>query len=124
MIAFAPAFEKHFPQGADLSAAEDSTAEEWPLVEAAEYLCQRGQLAVWLDANEDVRHFLRSALFEAEPEVQAAESAEGAGTGAGEAEEPPLRPLPPAPLPGATELEVCSRWRKAREDAMELWAQE
>lgn len=77
-------------------------------MEALDYVCRqggRGQVAVWLDTDEDVRRFVRLTLYEED----------------GKEDEAPLAPLP-QPLP--SEAAVITRWRRAREDAMELWAGE
>lgn len=66
-------------------------------------------MTVWQDTDEDVRKFVRSTLFEDDSEqleqVQA--------------EKPPFLPLPPG-----MGSEVLVRWRRAREDALGMWAAE
>lgn len=109
-LVFAPAFERRFPQECELPPAEDCLDEEKPVLEALEYLCRYRQLVVWTDTDEDVRRFLRHVLLE---------SSDGEGKGA--TEEPPLRPLP-AQSPGESLL--LATWRRAREEAMDLWAGE
>lgn len=71
LLAFYPAFEPHFPEGLELPEASACCPSELPLRAALEYCCHFGQVAVWLDADEEVRHFLRRTLFEMEPETDA-----------------------------------------------------
>lgn len=118
LIAFYPAFEPHFPEGLELPEASACCPSELPLRAALEYCCRFGQVAVWLDADEEVRHFLRRTLFEAEPEADEETAAEP-----GKEETPPLEPLPSANSVEA-DPPLVARWRRARADAMELWAAE
>ncbi|CAE7226375.1 unnamed protein product [Symbiodinium natans] len=121
-IAFAPAFEPVFPLGCDLPGLHGLPAEgscEMELLEALRYCCQmggRGQISVWLDTDPFVRSFVREVLFEGG-------AGQEATTDAGEEkelDEPPPLPLLPAQSPG--EPPVLTRWRRAREAAMQLWA--
>eukprot|EP00927_Polykrikos_kofoidii_P048176 TRINITY_DN42396_c0_g1_i1.p1 TRINITY_DN42396_c0_g1~~TRINITY_DN42396_c0_g1_i1.p1 ORF type:complete len:456 (+),score=102.06 TRINITY_DN42396_c0_g1_i1:92-1369(+) len=110
-VAFAPSFEPVFPQGSDLPPAESCTPAELPLLEALEYCCRRGQASVWLDTDEEVRRFLRKTLFE-EDEKE------------GETEDDVDPPFAPLPEPTPKESQLLARWRRARKDAMDLWAEE
>ncbi|CAK9071095.1 unnamed protein product [Durusdinium trenchii] len=104
-LAFAPAFEPTFPFGCELPEYE-ATAEEALLLEALSYCCQwgvRGQAPVWLDTDDNVRRFLRETLFEGDEDAA---------------------PLAPLPEPQPQEAQVLQRWRRAREEAMQLWAAE
>merc|ERR1712151_615859 len=87
---------------------ETRTWSERPFFEALEYCCRHRQVAVWQDTDEDIRNFVRCTLFEDEENPDKA----------------PFAALPDPPLNGAKEPEVLARWRKAREDALELWASE
>eukprot|EP00930_Biecheleria_cincta_P076066 TRINITY_DN63274_c0_g1_i1.p1 TRINITY_DN63274_c0_g1~~TRINITY_DN63274_c0_g1_i1.p1 ORF type:complete len:433 (+),score=123.86 TRINITY_DN63274_c0_g1_i1:71-1300(+) len=121
-LAFSPAFEPVFPLGCDLPPpSPEATEEELAMLEALQYCCGgcgRGQSAVWLDADDQIRKFLRETLFEEDEEPPAADAKEDVPV---EETPPPLAPLPP---PFAREPEVISRWRRAREEAMDLWATE
>lgn len=123
-LAFAPAFEPHFAQGADLPPADSCPAAEQPLLEALEYCCRYRQAAIWMDTDEEVRRFLRATLFEEEEEAAEAQpGAEGEPSqGKGDKEEPP--PFGVLPEPAQGESALLSKWRKARDDALELWATE
>lgn len=109
LIAFAPAFDNYFEPGADIPPASACGPMDGPLLDALQYLIVLRQLNVWLDTDEEVRSFVRCTLFEKEVE-------EGAD------EEPPLTPLPVSE--GVQESGLLLRWRRAREEAMELWAEE
>lgn len=108
-LAFAPAFQPHFPSGCELPPREACTSAEEPLLDALQYCCHHGQVTVWLDTDDEVRRFLRQKLFEEEDETN--EHQDG----------PPLGPLPPEQTP---EPILLARWRRAREDALELWMTE
>lgn len=105
-LAFAPAFESTFPFGCELPEASGAEKLEEQLLEALRYCCQwggRGQAPVWLDdTNATVRRFIRETLFEAEDASDAAPLAEAS----------------------PNEAPVLQRWRRAREEAMQLWATE
>ena len=111
-IAFAPAFEPAFPLRCDLPPQVSDAILEAQLLEALKYCCQiggRGQISVWLDTDPFVRRFVRELLFE------------GQGSEAGaDGEEPP--PLAALPAQSSGEPSVLTRWRRAREAAMRLWA--
>lgn len=110
-LIFGPAFDRRFPQDGDLPPANESDASEAPLREALEYCCRYRQLVVWTDTDEDVRKFMRHVLLEGDGDFE----------GEASLEEPPLHPLP-AQIPGESLL--LTTWRKAREEAMDLWADE
>ncbi|CAE8648457.1 unnamed protein product, partial [Polarella glacialis] len=106
-LAFAPAFELVFPEACDLPPASHAASpEELAMLEALEYCCRsggRGQVAVWLDTDDEVRRFLRETLYEedlVEKGEQAADkaalaAASGGAAEAAEEEPPPFTPLPP-----------------------------
>ncbi|CAE7340281.1 unnamed protein product [Symbiodinium necroappetens] len=119
-IAFAPAFEQDFPLGCELPPAASEGILERKLLEALRYCCQlggRGQISVWQDSGPFVRKFVREALFEGEAGPDATTDVKGDET---EVDEPP--PLPPLPAASSQEPPVLTRWRRAREAAMQLWA--
>lgn len=117
-IAFAPAFQQEFDgyvETADFNKMRTFGSEQM-LIQALEYCCLYRQLAIWLDTNDEVRRYIQRTLFEEGGDL----SSNGEGTGVA-TEEPPLAPLPsetPADHP------VMRKWRKTREDALELWAEE
>eukprot|EP00928_Gymnodinium_smaydae_P048931 TRINITY_DN32781_c0_g1_i1.p1 TRINITY_DN32781_c0_g1~~TRINITY_DN32781_c0_g1_i1.p1 ORF type:complete len:423 (+),score=80.76 TRINITY_DN32781_c0_g1_i1:28-1269(+) len=110
LIAFYPAFEEFFPEGFELPDIDTCTPEETPLRDALEYCCRLGQMAVWLDSDDDVRRFLQKLLFEDEVEAKPDEE-----------EKPPFAPIPDEQ---PNEPLLIAKWRKARNAAMELWATE
>lgn len=116
-IAFAPAFEQHFDgygERRDLKGKRPFGSEQM-LIQTLDYCFQHRQLAIWLDTNDEVRRYIQRTLFEEE------QPKSGNAPGDTAEEEPPLAPLPsetPADHP------VMRTWRKAREAALELWAEE
>mmetsp|Transcript_109622 Transcript_109622/g.291145 ORF Transcript_109622/g.291145 Transcript_109622/m.291145 type:complete len:440 (-) Transcript_109622:99-1418(-) len=122
-LAFAPAFEPHFPQGAELPPSDECREAELPLLEALEYCCRYRQAAIWMDTDEEVRRFLRSTLFEEEEEAEPEGEAGKPEAAKVEGGEPPP-PFAVLPEVARNESELLRKWRKAREDALELWATE
>ena len=114
-IAFAPAYEPVFPLGCDLPPAATEASLETKLLQALRYCCQtggRGQVSVWLDTDPFVRAFVRECLFENDRMEPAEHTNESTET-------PPLAVLP---AQSSTESSVLTRWRRAREAGMRLWA--
>merc|ERR1712194_819346 len=107
LMAFRPAFDSSFPDGCELPPREErKEPREAKLLEALDYCIGFDQVGVWLDTDDDVRRFLRCCIFEDEETDDSS---------------PPMAPLPDLL---ADTSPLVARWKKARQDAMELWASE